>query len=57
MNFGDFSSISAFIATTMGFLPQITAFAIAIWTVLRVYDLYLSIQLKRKKLNGEDEPT
>lgn len=47
---GDISSIAVIVATFLGYLPVIAAGASLIWTVMRIYETYLSIKrLKKKK--------
>jgi hypothetical protein len=48
--FIDGLSVSAVGATVMGWLPHVALLATTVWALFRVYDIWLSIKLKRLQL-------
>lgn len=50
-SFIDGLSVSAFGAIALGWLPHITAVAVAVWSIVRIYEIYLSIKLKRLQVS------
>lgn len=52
---GDAVSISAIVATLIGWLPHIAALLTVIWSVVRIYNEILDSQIKRKQKKKLDE--
>lgn len=46
----DIASVGATLAALMTWLPPIAAVLSVVWGILRIYESYLSIQVKRKEL-------
>jgi hypothetical protein len=52
----DAISVSTLVATIVGWLPGITALLVAIWTVMRIYETWLSISEKREARRARQTP-
>lgn len=46
----DVLSIGALLTTLVGWVPEVTAVLVLIWTLMRMYGAYLDNQLKRRAL-------
>ena len=49
-HWADASAVGAAVGAYFGWLPEITAIVVLIWSVARLYECWLSIRLKRKEL-------
>lgn len=49
-HWGDALAVGGLVASLIGWLPGATALLVALWTLLRIYECLLSIQLKRREL-------
>ena len=52
---GDAVSVSAVVATLIGWLPHIAAILTIAWSVIRIYNETLESQIKRKQKKRLDE--
>lgn len=46
----DILSVGALAATLLDWVPALSAILVAAWTALRIYEVLLSIKLKRREL-------
>lgn len=51
-SFLDGISVSALGATLLGWLPHVTAIAVAIWAIYRIREVRLSIKIKQLELEA-----
>ncbi|WP_336981594.1 hypothetical protein [Altererythrobacter fulvus] len=51
---GDALSVGWLVAVFLANLPSITAVLVLIWTVMRLYETWLSIRQKLRELNEEE---
>lgn len=49
-NAADGVSVTALLGVLVSALPVVTAIAVLIWSVLRIYDVWLAIKLKHRRL-------
>jgi hypothetical protein len=49
-HWGDAGAVGGAVAALFGWLPEVTALLVAIWTVMRLYECWLNIKLKRREL-------
>lgn len=53
----DTLSVGALIATLLDMIPQITAGLVLLWTVMRMYDTWLSVAEKRASIKERKQAT
>ncbi len=51
----DAISLGALFATLFDWLPEVTAFAVFVWTCLRIYESLLAIRAKRRELAATEK--
>lgn len=49
-HWGDALSIGGLVASILGWLPGVTALLVLFWTMMRCYECYLNIKIKRREL-------
>lgn len=46
----DALSVGAIVATLFDYLPGLTAALVCVWTIMRLYECWLNIRIKRREL-------
>lgn len=49
-HWGDALSIGGCMAALFGWLPEVTALLVFVWTIARLYECYLNIKIRRREL-------